>query len=138
MFPIPKRVFLTRGVGVHRQQLAAFEYALRDADIEQQNLVSVSSILPPQCELIPRQVGVAALSPGEITFCVLARAETNESGRLVTAGISLARPKIPHTTAISLNITDTACPKTKRPNMLKISQQRCWPQRLVSTSARMR
>jgi arginine decarboxylase len=92
MFPLPKRVFLTRGVGVHRQQLAAFEYALRDADIEQQNLVSVSSILPPQCELIPRQVGVAALSPGEITFCVLARAETNEFGRLIASGIGLARP----------------------------------------------
>src|ERR1700731_988777 len=64
MFPIPKRVFLTRGVGVRRQQLSAFEYALRDADIEQQNLVSVSSILPPQCELIPRSAGIEALSPG--------------------------------------------------------------------------
>jgi arginine decarboxylase len=95
MFPIPKRVFLTRGIGAHRQQLSAFEYALRDADIEQQNLVSVSSILPPQCELIPRDTGVAVLSPGEITFCVLARAETNEPGRLITAGISLARPKDP-------------------------------------------
>src|SRR5262245_65841337 len=93
MFPIPKRVFLTRGVGVHRQQLAAFEYALRDADIEQQNLVSVSSILPPQCELIPRQVGVAALSPGEVTFCVMARSETNEFGRLIASGIGLVRPK---------------------------------------------
>lgn len=93
MFPIPKRVFLTRGVGAHRQQLSAFEYALRDADIEQQNLVSVSSILPPQCELIPRIVGIAALSPGEITFCVMARAETNEPGRCIAAGIGLARPK---------------------------------------------
>ncbi len=93
MFPIPKRVFLTRGVGAHRQQLSAFEYALRDADIEQQNLVSVSSILPPQCELIERTVGIAALSPGEITFCVMARAETNEPGRWITAGIGLARPK---------------------------------------------
>jgi arginine decarboxylase len=93
MFPLPKRVFLTCGVGVHRQQLAAFEYALRDADIEQQNLVTVSSILPPQCDLIPRQVGVAALSPGEITFCVMARSETNEAGRLIASGIGLARPK---------------------------------------------
>jgi len=95
MFPIPKRVFLTRGVGIHKQQLSAFEYALRDADIEQQNLVSVSSILAPQCELIPRGIGVAALSPGEITFCVMARAETNELGRRVAAGIGLARPKDP-------------------------------------------
>ena len=93
MFPIPRRVFLTRGVGAHRQQLSAFEYALRDADIEQQNLVSVSSILPPQCELISPIAGIAALSPGEITFCVLARAETNEPGRCITAGIGLARPK---------------------------------------------
>jgi arginine decarboxylase len=93
MFPIPKRVFLSRGVGIRRHQLSAFEYALRDADIEQQNLVSVSSILPPQCALIPRDVGVVALSPGEITFCVLARAETNEFGRRIAAGIGLARPK---------------------------------------------
>jgi arginine decarboxylase len=92
MFPIPKRVFLTRGIGVHRQQLSAFEYALRDADIEQQNLVSVSSILPAQCELIARNTGVEALSPGEVTFCVMARAETNEPGRRINAGIGLARP----------------------------------------------
>jgi arginine decarboxylase len=95
MFPIPKSVFLTRGVGIHRQRLSAFEYALRDADIEQQNLVSVSSILPANCELIGRQAGVAMLSPGEITFCVMARAETNEAGRRIAAGIGMARPKDP-------------------------------------------
>jgi len=95
MFPIPKYVFLTRGIGVHRHLLTAFEYALRDADIEQQNLVSVSSILPPQCELITPAAGIATLDPGEITFCVMARAETNEAGRRIAAGIGLARPKDP-------------------------------------------
>ena len=44
---VPASVFLTSGVGVHRHRLSAFEFALRDADIEQQSLVSVSSILPP-------------------------------------------------------------------------------------------
>ena len=83
MFPVPKRVFLTRGVGVHRQQLSAFEYALRDADIEQQNLVYVSSILPPRCAVIAREAGIELLKPGDITFCVLARSETNEFGRHV-------------------------------------------------------
>jgi arginine decarboxylase len=39
MFPTPTRMFLTKGVGVHRHALTAFEFALRDADIEQQNLV---------------------------------------------------------------------------------------------------
>jgi arginine decarboxylase len=95
MFPIPKSVFLTRGIGVHRHLLSAFEYALRDADIEQQNLVTVSSILPPGCELIAPAAGIATLSPGEITFCVMARAETNEPGRRISAGIGLARPKDP-------------------------------------------
>jgi len=95
MFPFPKCVFLTRGVGVHRHALTAFEYALRDADIEQQNLVTVSSILPSHCELITRGAGVATLSPGEITFCVMARSETNEAGRRIAAGIGLARPKDP-------------------------------------------
>ena len=92
---IPTNVFLSSGVGVHRHRLTAFEFALREADIEQQNLVTVSSILPPRCELIPREVGVRGLKPGEITFCVLARAETDEPGRLINASIGLARPADP-------------------------------------------
>lgn len=95
MHLIPQCVFLTRGVGMHRHQLTAFETALRDADIEQQNLVSVSSILPPGCELVPRDAGVATLQPGEITFCILARAETNEAGRRISASVGLARPADP-------------------------------------------
>lgn len=95
MFPIPTSMFLTRGVGIHRHRLTAFEFALREADIEQQNLVSVSSIFPPRCQLIAREDGVATLRPGEVTFSVMARAETNEPGRLVHASIGLARPADP-------------------------------------------
>jgi arginine decarboxylase len=88
-------MFLTKGVGVHRHALTAFEFALRDADIEQQNLVYVSSILPPRCEVIGREDGVELLRPGDITFCVLARSETNEFGRHVYASLGLARPADP-------------------------------------------
>jgi arginine decarboxylase len=95
MFPSPTRMFLTKGVGVHRHALTAFEFALRDADIEQQNLVYVSSILPPRCEVIIREEAVEMLRPGDITFCVLARSETNEFGRLVYASLGLARPADP-------------------------------------------
>jgi arginine decarboxylase len=97
VFPIPTSMFLTRGVGIHRHRLTAFEFALREADIEQQNLVSVSSIFPPRCQLIAREDGVATLRPGEVTFSVMARAETNEPGRLVHANIGLARPADPAT-----------------------------------------
>jgi arginine decarboxylase len=92
---VPTSVFLTHGVGIHQYQLTAFELALRDADIEQQNLVTVSSILPPRCELIARDVGVRGLHPGEMTYCVLARTEANEPGRLLHASIGLARPADP-------------------------------------------
>lgn len=68
---IPQCVFLTRGVGTHQPQLTAFETALRDADVEQENSVTVSSILPPGCQLISRDAGVPTLQPGEITFCIL-------------------------------------------------------------------
>jgi arginine decarboxylase len=95
MFPSPTRMFLTKGVGVHRHALTAFEFALRDADIEQQNLVYVSSIFPPRCEISAREAAVDLLRPGDITFCVLARSETNEFGRHVYASLGLARPADP-------------------------------------------
>lgn len=90
---IPKKVFFVKGVGTHKDKLASFELALRDAGIETQNLVHVSSILPPNCEIIPRTKGTARLKPGQITFCVMARNETKEPNRLISAAIGLAVPK---------------------------------------------
>ncbi len=106
MFPSPTRMFLTKGIGVHRHALTAFEFALRDADIEQQNLVYVSSILPPHCEVISREAGGEILKPGDITFCVLARSETNEFGRRIYASLGLARPSDPNAAPRSVRRTD--------------------------------
>ena len=82
---VPTHMFLTRGVGVHREKLASFEQALRSAGVAYCNLVSVSSILPPNCKIIPRKRGEKLLKPGEITHCVMARSETNERNRLISA-----------------------------------------------------
>jgi len=89
----PTKVFLTRGAGVHKDRLASFEIALRVAGIERCNLVCVSSIFPPDCQIINKEEGLKLLKPGEIIYCVLARAETNEPNRLVCASIGLAVPK---------------------------------------------
>lgn len=89
---VPTHMFLTRGVGVHREKLASFEQALRMAGIAYCNLVSVSSILPPNCKIIPRKRGEGLLRPGEIVHCVMARIETNERNRLVSASIGLGIP----------------------------------------------
>lgn len=89
-------MFLTRGVGVHKEKLTSFEEALRSAGIAYCNLVSVSSIFPPDCKIIPRKRGEKLLNPGEITFCVMARSETNERNRLISASIGLAIPSGRH------------------------------------------
>ncbi len=90
---VPTRVFFTKGVGVHKDRLASFELALRQAGIEKCNIVCVSSIFPPNCKMISKEEGLKGLSAGEITFCVMARSETNEPNRLVAASIGLAVPK---------------------------------------------
>lgn len=94
---VPTRMFLTRGVGVHREKLTSFELALREAGIAHLNLVYVSSIYPPGCKIISRNKGLALLAPGEITYCVMARQETNEPGRHICASIGIARPTDPRT-----------------------------------------
>jgi len=93
---VPTHMFLTRGVGVHKEKLASFEEALRSAGVAYCNLVSVSSILPPNCKIVPRKRGEMLLSPGEITFCVMARSETNERNRLISASVGLAKPTDSH------------------------------------------
>ena len=89
---IPKKVFLTKGVGRHKERLASFELALRDAGIEKFNLVCVSSIMPPNCKIITKEKGLQELRAGEIVHCVLARNETNENNRLCVASIGCAVP----------------------------------------------
>lgn len=89
---IPKCFFLTKGVGKHKEQLQSFELALRNAGIQFCNLVNVSSIVPPGCELVTREQGLKMVQPGEITFVVLARNATNEPHRLVASSIGVAIP----------------------------------------------
>jgi arginine decarboxylase len=90
---VPTKVFLTKGVGRHKYQLKSFEAALRQAGVAQVNLVQVSSILPPRCKLISKEKGIQLLIPGQIGFCVLARSDTNEHGRLIASAIGVALPK---------------------------------------------
>lgn len=90
---VPKKMFFTKGVGAHKDKLAAFELALRNAGIEKCNLVYVSSILPPECKIISKEEGLKELKPGQITFCVMARSETNEPNRLISSAIGVAVPR---------------------------------------------
>ncbi|ADK83522.1 arginine decarboxylase, pyruvoyl-dependent [Desulfarculus baarsii DSM 2075] len=89
---VPKYIYLTKGKGEHKEKLASFEAALRDAGIAAQNIVEVSSIYPPHAQLVSRPKGEKLLVPGQILFCVLARNQTNEPHRLISSSIGLAMP----------------------------------------------
>src|SRR5438876_9158498 len=89
---VPTKIFFTKGVGSHRDELRSFELALKDAGIEKLNLVHVSSIYPPQCKIISKEEGVKLIAPGSIAFCVMARQASNEMRRLIAASIGCALP----------------------------------------------
>lgn len=92
---VPREMFLTKGVGRHKERLASFEEALRIAQIARFNLVHVSSIFPPGCKLISVAEGLPKLKSGEVVAVVLARQETNEKNRLIATSIGVAIPANP-------------------------------------------
>jgi arginine decarboxylase len=89
---VPTKLYLTNGVGVHREKLQSFELALRDAGIATLNLVSVSSIYPPGCRIISRARGEQMLEPGEIAFVVMSREASDEPHRMIAASVGVAVP----------------------------------------------
>jgi arginine decarboxylase len=93
---VPKKMFFTKGVGIHKAELRSFELALRDAGIEKCNLVHVSSILPPECKVVSKNEGLKELYPGMITYAVMSRCTSSEPHRLIVASIGCAVPADPH------------------------------------------
>ncbi len=90
---VPKKLFLTRGKGVHKDRLTSFEYALRDAGIAGTNLVLISSIFPPEAKLVSKTEGLKLIDPGQILFTIYSRNQTNEPHRLTAASVGIAQPK---------------------------------------------
>ena len=90
---VPTKLFFTRGLGRHREKLASFEMALRDAQIACYNLVRVSSIFPPECKVIKREEGIELLKPGQVVHTVMSEAATNEPIRLMAASVGVAIPR---------------------------------------------
>lgn len=88
-----KEIFLTKGVGRHKEKLASFEEALRNARIARFNLVHVSSIFPPHCKLISPNKGLPKLKSGQVLYTVMSRVDTNENRRLIASSIGVAIPK---------------------------------------------
>lgn len=83
---VPTKFFTVRGSAVSKtSDLNAFDIALIKAGIGEQNLVSVSSVIPEGACRIPFK----PLSMGAVTQCVLAQMRGCE-GETIAAGIAYA------------------------------------------------
>jgi arginine decarboxylase len=89
---VPKKIFFTKGVGRHKERLVSFEMALRAAGIQFLNYVQVSSIFPPGAVLISKEEGLKLIKPGQISFIVMGRNDTDEPHRLISSSVGLALP----------------------------------------------
>ena len=78
---VPKEIFLTKGIGRHREKLASFEEALRSAKIANFNLVPVSSIFPPNCKVVSVGRGLEQMKSGQVVHCVISRNAVDENHR---------------------------------------------------------
>ena len=90
---VPQKLFLTKGMGKHKEKLTSFEMALRDAGIAGFNLVRVSSIVPPGCRVVSKSEGLKRVKPGQIVYVVLSENASDEPHRMIAASVGLAIPK---------------------------------------------
>jgi len=88
-----KKLFLTKGKGIHEDRLTSFEFALRDAGIAGTNIVLISSIFPPNARLVSRKEGLKQIKPGQILFTIYSKNQTNEPHRMCAASVGIAQPK---------------------------------------------
>ena len=86
---VPSKFFITHSSAVSKtSDLNAFDKALIKAGIGEQNLVSVSSVIPIGAECIEP----CEMPMGAVTHCVLAQMRGTE-GETIAAGIAYARRK---------------------------------------------
>ncbi len=89
---VPKEFFITSGYATSPvSDLNAFDLALLNAKISEQNLVAVSSVIPDGAV----EVEVRPIPMGAVTFCVLSQMR-GYSGENIAAGIAYAYRKDGH------------------------------------------
>lgn len=79
------------GSGVGPTRLAAFDHALREAGVADFNLVRLSSIIPPQAEVVEVKASdQIAGGHGDLLYCVYADAYASTPGEEAWAGVAWA------------------------------------------------
>lgn len=92
MFPLfgeLKRIYLCSGIGRGKTLLNAFDDALISAGVGNYNLIKVSSIVPPNIEIVDS----IDLKEGSILPIAYGYLISNEYGRVISCAVSVAIPK---------------------------------------------
>ena len=83
------KVSLTKGASEGPTKLNAFDNALLEAKIGNVNLIPVSSMLPPNTQLVE----MPELEPGEMVNCVLSHQYSDNPGDEISAVIAFCQAK---------------------------------------------
>ncbi|HIJ15925.1 MAG TPA: arginine decarboxylase, pyruvoyl-dependent [Methanosphaera sp.] len=83
------KVSLTKGASEGPTKLNAFDNALLEAKIGNVNLIPVSSMLPPDTQVVE----MPELEPGEMTNCVLSHQYSSNPGDEISAIIAFCQAK---------------------------------------------
>ena len=88
----PTHYFLVSGASEGFTPLNAFDGALLSAGIGDTNLVKMSSIVPPRCQLI----SPVPLPPGALVPTAYASISSDIPGEIISSAVAVALPKEPH------------------------------------------
>lgn len=88
MVYFPKNYIIRTGVGHASHKLGAFDRALISAGIYDYNLIKVSSILPPECEL----QNAISLGKGALLPSAFACIYSNTLGECISAAVAIGIP----------------------------------------------
>ncbi len=89
IFKTPTKYFMVSGASEGFTPLNAFDGALLQAGIGNTNIVKMSSIVPPRCQL----VSPVSLPPGALVPAAYASITSDEPGNIISAGVAIALPE---------------------------------------------
>ena len=89
IFKTPTQYFLVSGASDGCTPLNAFDGALLQAGIGNTNIVKMSSIVPPRCQLI----APVPLPPGALVPAAYAAITSDLPGEMISAGVAVALPE---------------------------------------------
>lgn len=80
-------IYLTTGQGTGKTQLSAFDSALQDAGVYNYNLITLSSVIPPNTTVIQQKYVTPEKDYGHRLYVVKAEHRSQETGKYIGAAI---------------------------------------------------